>query len=228
MTFQICCEGLGRRFPSARGHVDALVDVHLELSSGRLVAVRGPSGCGKSTLLNLLGLLDRPTAGRLQIDGVEVGAMADAAAAVLRREKVGFLFQDAGLIDRMSVLDNVLLPLGYRRLAGARRLQSARAAIQALGLAERTHARVDALSGGERQRVGLARVLALRPSLIICDEPTASLDEANSGLVVDHLLAAAVDGALVVCASHDPIVIERADTRLVMERGRLVAVEGAT
>lgn len=227
MTALVRAEGLGRRFASARGEVTALDAVDLDLAPGRFVAVLGPSGCGKSTLLNLIGLLDRPSFGRLEIAGADVARLDGAATAALRRAEIGFLFQDAGLIERMSVLDNVMLPLDYRGMARDARRARARQAIDALGLARRASALVDTLSGGERQRVGLARILAVRPRLIVCDEPTASLDEANSGLVVDHLMAAAAEGALVVCASHDPLVLARAHVRLTMARGRLVAVEDA-
>lgn len=226
MTALVRAENLSRRFPSADGGVTALDGVDLNLEPGRFVAVMGPSGCGKSTLLNLIGLLDRPTGGRLEIAGVDTEALNDQATAALRRTEIGFLFQDAGLIDRMSVLDNVMLPLDYRGVPSGDRRKRAEAAIGTLGLEARTSALVDTLSGGERQRVGLARILATQPRLVICDEPTASLDEANSRLVLNYLLSAAEAGALVVCASHDAMVLDRAQIHLSLARGRLVAVEG--
>jgi len=221
----VTAAALGRRFRTPAGEVIALEDISVCLPAGSLVVVVGPSGCGKSTLLNLFGLLDRATTGTLEIGGVPVQTLDNDAAARLRRADIGFLFQDAGLIERMSVLDNITLPLEYRAIPRDRRLQAARRAILELGLEARSAALVDTLSGGERQRVGLARILASRPRLIICDEPTASLDETHSGLVVNYLLEARSEGALVVCASHDPIVMERADIRLTMARGRLISAD---
>lgn len=218
-------ESLTRRFGSSDGEVIALDAVDLDLHPAQFVSVLGPSGCGKSTLLNLLGLLDRPSSGRLEIAGIDVLALDDRETGALRRANIGFLFQDAGLIDRMSVLDNVLLPLLYRNRPRVEAVAQARMAIVELGLEHRTSALVDTLSGGERQRAGLARILAIRPRLIVCDEPTASLDEANSLLMIQHLLASASEGALVICASHDPLVLARAHLRLKMSRGQIVGLE---
>jgi len=217
--------GLGRRFVSASGEVSALIDVDLNLRIGRYVAISGPSGCGKSTLLNLLGLLDRPSVGSLELFGVRTEALRGDQIAALRREVIGFLFQDAGLVQRMTVLDNVMMPLEYRGLRGRDRTYRAAAALEKLGIADRSTALVDTLSGGERQRVGLARILATRPRLIICDEPTASLDETNSRLVIDQLLTCADEGSLVICASHDPIAIDRAHIHIALSRGRILSLE---
>ncbi|MEN5052022.1 ABC transporter ATP-binding protein [Brevundimonas naejangsanensis] len=216
--------GVGRNFSSREEDVVALVDVSLSLTWGQFVVVQGPSGCGKSTLLNLLGLLDRPSVGRLNIAGVPVHELSEGGRARLRRAEIGYLFQDAGLIERMRAIDNVEAPLAYRGVPRGQRRATAEAALRELGLSHRLRALTDTLSGGERQRVGLARILAQRPRLIICDEPTASLDEANSRLVAARLMQLAEEGALVVCASHDPIVIELAQRRIELSHGRLKTI----
>ncbi|MDI1326162.1 MAG: ATP-binding cassette domain-containing protein [Brevundimonas sp.] len=225
MTVLLEAAGLSRRFDGQGGPVLALDAVDLRLPAGLFVVIAGPSGCGKSTLLNLLGLLDRASTGCLSLDGAAVEALPSAALAVLRREHVGFLFQDAGLIARMSALDNVVLPLDYRGVPRAEALVSATRALARVGLGDRAGTSVDLLSGGERQRVALARVLASEPRIVICDEPTASLDEANSGTVVEFLMQRARAGALVVCASHDPVVLAGAGLRIEMRRGRIVSTE---
>lgn len=216
---------LTREFRSARGTVHALSGVNLDLPAGAFVTVRGPSGCGKSTLLNLLGLLDRPSAGVLELDGVRTEGLKPDAIETLRRRTIGFLFQDAGLIERMTVMENVLMPMRYRGVRSGDRKAVARRSLDELGIAHCRSDLVETLSGGERQRVGLARILSIRPKIIICDEPTAALDEANSIMVVDRLIALASEGALVVCASHDPLVLSRSGIQITLDRGR-IAGEG--
>ncbi len=220
--------GLSRRFVDASGAVVALNNVDLRLSAGLFAVLAGPSGCGKSTLLNLLGLLDRASSGCLRINGALVEALSPTAFAALRRERVGFLFQDAGLIARMSTLENVVLPLCYWGASRAASLVSATRALAKVGLEDRAGVPVDLLSGGERQRVALARVLAAKSDIIICDEPTASLDESNSLAVVEFLRERARAGALVICASHDPAVLGEADIRVEMRRGQIVSIEQST
>ncbi len=219
MIIPIHADGVSKSYPGLDGDFVALSPLDLELDAGELTAVEGPSGGGKSTLLNLLGLLDRPSSGRVWIMGSRVDDLDARRAAHTRRLHVGFLFQDAGLIERMTVFDNVRLPLDYRGLPRASIMSRVLSSLEGLGLKGRAHARVETLSGGERQRVGLARLLATRPPIIICDEPTASLDDANSRLVVNHLLTAAAEGACVICASHDPIVLQAANRRLFLSRG---------
>jgi putative ABC transport system ATP-binding protein len=219
----VSARGLGRTYVGASGRtVAALQGLDLDFAVGQFVVVRGPSGCGKSTLLNLLGLLDRPTEGRLWVEGVEVQALDGPAVARFRRDHVGFLFQDAGLIEPMSAFDNVDLPLAYRETPRAERRRRVLQALEQVGLGDAAGAQVGTLSGGERQRVGLARALATDPSLLLCDEPTAALDEDNSRAIVDMLMAHARRGRTVVCSSHDPLVIGHADRVVGLERGRRV------
>lgn len=206
-----------RTFQTPHGPVRALNACSFELHTGQFVAVRGPSGCGKSTLLALLSALDTPTSGALEIAGHQINPKDREGTANFRREHIGYLFQDAGLIDRMTVLDNVLLPLMYRKRQNARAI--ALDVLKQLGLEHRLKASSQSLSGGERQRVALARILAMRPNIIVCDEPTASLDETNSRMVVDYLQKLAYEGALVLCASHDPLVLEHTRQRICLSHG---------
>lgn len=218
----VSARGLTRRFVSGSGQVVTALDaLDLDLPASAFVVVRGPSGCGKSTLLNLLGLLDRPSAGALTVAGLELTRLDFAAAAQFRRDQVGFLFQDAGLIEPMTAAANVGLPLAYREVPHRERDALVRAALDRVGLTGRLKSQVSELSGGERQRVGLARALVANPPLLICDEPTAALDEANSHAIADLLAARAAEGATVVCSSHDPIIIARAGKVVPLLRGRL-------
>ena len=215
--------GLSRTFRGRAGDpVAALDDFDLEAPAGVLAVIKGPSGCGKSTLLNLVGLLDRPTAGRLSLFGTAVETMSATEQAQQRRALIGFLFQDAGLIEPMTVRDNVALPLAYRRRSRAGRGDAVAAALDAVGLAARARSAVSELSGGERQRVGLARALASEPKLLVCDEPTAALDRDNSLSITALLKAQAHQGALVLCSSHDPLLIAQADMVISLEHGRRV------
>lgn len=199
----------------------ALDGLDLSLLRGSFVVVRGPSGCGKSTLLNLIGLLDRPTAGSLIVEGTELTALDNAKAARFRREYIGFLFQDAGLIEPMTVAMNVATPLVYRETPPALRSDLTMAALDRVGLAARAGSAVGELSGGERQRVGLARALVTDPAILICDEPTAALDEQNSEVIAALLSERASEGRTVICSSHDPIVIARAGHVVPLRHGRL-------
>jgi putative ABC transport system ATP-binding protein len=223
----IRAEGLGRTFQGRAGEVvHALVDLDLRLPAGALVVVRGPSGCGKSTLLNLIGLLDQPTRGRLEIDGVAVSGLDRAGRVAFRRDRVGFLFQDGGLIEPMTVEDNLMLPLAYRSVPRRDRAGRAGKALATVGLGSRLRSQVGDLSGGERQRIGLARALISEPALLVCDEPTAALDSDNSVAVAALLRGRAAEGVSVVCSSHDPLLIARADVVVELSHGRLRSEAG--
>ncbi|MFW6413607.1 MAG: ABC transporter ATP-binding protein [Oceanicaulis sp.] len=219
----VAATGASRVYGRGPGAVTALAETDFRASRGEFVVFRGRSGSGKTTLLNLLGLLDRPSAGRIVFDGVETAAQTDRGLALLRRGALGYVLQDSGVIERMTARRNVMLPALYagRSEADARRL--ADTALASVDLSDKAARPVGALSGGERMRVGLARALSLSPKLIVCDEPTASLDAETAALVVDRLLAAAGDGACVLCASHDPIVIDAAGRLVSLEAGRIVS-----
>jgi len=218
-------EGLSRRFTNEDGDFVALIGVDLEVRVGEIVLVSGRSGAGKSTLLNLVGLLDRPDSGYLNVLGRPVHAWSMDQLAMLRRGRVGFLFQDAGLINRMTVAENVLLPLRYARTS--RRRARVHEALADVGLTSKLRQRVETISGGERQRVGLARALAFKPKLLVCDEPSAALDAETTRLVGRRLRAAAADGAGVLIASHDPLLSPFADRRITLAEGRVVEVADA-
>jgi len=199
-------------------------NVDVEVSAGEFVAVTGPSGSGKSSLLYLLGLLDRPTRGRVLFDGVDTVGLGGDALAALRLARMGFVFQFHFLLPELGVLDNVALPM--RRLG---RLAAAGAEARALGLLARLgladHARKwpDQLSGGQRQRVAIARALANDPVLVLADEPTGNLDSASARLVFDVFAAlAAEEGRAVVVVTHDEELARRATRRLRMVDGAIV------
>ncbi|AZU03548.1 ABC-type transport systems ATPase component [Glycocaulis alkaliphilus] len=215
--------GLMRRYRAADGDVLALDSVDIALRAGELLALVGHSGSGKTTLLSIMGLLDRPDGGTLEMFGRDVSRWGWGRLAKLRRGRIGFLFQDAGLIERMPVIENVMLPMRYARVPGARRSQNARNALERVGLGDKVNRLVGTLSGGERQRVGLARALAMQPRFLVCDEPSASLDKVTTGLVAELLREQAQAGAAVVLATHDPLLLPIAGRVLHMERGRFVA-----
>jgi ABC-type lipoprotein export system ATPase subunit len=202
-------QGLTRRY----GSTTALSSVSLELNGGRLHAVTGPSGSGKTTLLHLLAGLELPDEGTIVVDGVDVTALDRTARSALRREKIAYVAQQAGLVPHLSALENVELVLALRGLGGGG--PAAFAALESVGLGERATQRVVRLSQGERARVAIARAIAARPVLLLADEPTSRLDGANAISVAILLARLARDtGAAVVCATHDPLVIEQADSRI--------------
>jgi putative ABC transport system ATP-binding protein len=173
--------------------------------------------------LHLAGLMDRPTKGTIEIFGALTSELSGDGLSKLRRQHIGYLFQDAGLIDRMTVAQNVSLPLSYQRTKLAVRTQRIDDALHAVGMVDRKTALVEQLSGGQRQRVGLARALAGDPVLLVCDEPTASLDAPNSEAIGQLLLRHAARGNLVICSSHDPIIWDMASIHFKMAYGKITA-----
>ena len=203
--------------------VHALAGVNLQIAAGEFVAVVGPSGSGKSTLMHLLGFMDRPTSGRFLFETQDVSALSTSEQATHRARKLGFVFQAFNLLPRLSVLENVLLPLAYARnrdAAGARR---AAEVLERVGLSHRARHRPNQLSGGERQRVAIARALINRPRLILADEPTGNLDGQN----VDRLLALFRElhgeGQTIVLVTHDANVAATAHRQIRMHDGRVAA-----
>jgi len=205
------------------GRISALVDVSFRVQPGEFVSITGPSGCGKSTLLNLIGALDRPSAGEILVGGERI---ADLDGARYRGTIVGFVFQFHNLIPTLTALENVQLPMFWRELGRAARVERARLLLGEVGLSERASAYPPTLSGGERQRVAIARALANEPRLLLADEPTGALDSANGEQIVELLQGVrAQRGTTVLLVTTDPEVAARADRILRIRDGR---VEDAT
>jgi putative ABC transport system ATP-binding protein len=214
---------LVRDYPVGDSTVHALRGVNLTVGRGELVAVRGRSGSGKTTLLNLLGGLDRPTSGRVSIDGHEVSSMGESELVGVRRRVVAFVFQAFGLVPFLTATENVEVPL--RLVHADPRERDARVAelLEVVGLGDRARHRPHELSGGEQQRVALARALANRPSLLLADEPTGQLDS-DTGHVIMLLLRSIVrgEGITAVVATHDPAMLDVADRVVELRDGAIV------
>jgi putative ABC transport system ATP-binding protein len=207
--------------------VYALRDVDLTIWAGEWLAIVGPSGSGKSTLLNVLGLLDRPTAGTYRFDGVDVNALDDLARAGLRGRRIGFIFQAFHLLPHRSVLENVMLAELYMGAPRKGRRDRAMEALARVGLAERAEFLPTRLSGGQRQRAAIARSLMGEPSLLLCDEPTGNLDSRSAANVLDILGDLSRDGLTLVVITHDHGVAARADRRVRIVDGQLGEIETA-
>lgn len=220
--------GVSRRYKRSGGtDVVALDSADFEARAGELVLIMGPSGSGKSTLLAILGLLDPPDGGQVFLNGNDVTTAGEDERARLRRAHLGFLFQDAGLIDRKPILDNTALPLIYRGVPRRERENRAQAALEAVGLADRMHHAPGELSGGERQRAGLARAIVCDPDILICDEPTAALDAATAQDVARRIGEMKERGASVILATHDRDLIPLADRIYEMRHGRITETGAA-
>ena len=220
--------GLTKQFKAGDLVVDALRGVDITITRGEAIAIIGPSGSGNSTLMGILGGLDTPTEGTLQIGGVEITNMGENRLAEIRNEYIGFVFQQFNLMPTLTAVENVALPVQF---AGKRKFEPRRRAVDLLtrfGLGDRLKNRPSQLSGGEQQRVAIARALANDPPLLLCDEPTGALDTENGDIVLETLFQAKTElGTAVVIVTHDPHVAARADRTLTMTDGRFVDSAGA-
>jgi len=220
-------ERLARRYRLGETLVEALRGVDLEIARGELVAVAGPSGSGKSTLLHLLGGLDEPDAGRVLVDGVDLATLGDRERTLLRRRRLGFVFQTFNLVPVLSALENVEYPLLLDGRPAAERRRRAAEALAAVGLAARLDHRPDQLSGGERQRVAIARAVVHEPLALLADEPTGNLDSATAGEILDLLERLCRErGTTIVVATHDPALVARSPRRIALHDGRIERDEG--
>jgi putative ABC transport system ATP-binding protein len=219
-------QSVSKRYGAGAGAVDALLDVNLSLPREELCVIHGRSGSGKTTLLNMIGGLDRPTAGRVEVDGIEVSSLPEQALVDYRRETVGFVFQAFGLIPILTAAENVEIPLRLRRLEPAEREQRVRELLGLVDLSDRAKHRPQELSGGEQQRVAIARALTNEPRLLIADEPTAQLDSQRAQTIMG-LLRKLVDerGVSVIVATHDPLLIGMANRVVELRDGAIVASE---
>jgi putative ABC transport system ATP-binding protein len=217
----VAARGLARSFDSGESRVEALRGVDLTLAQGEFAAVMGPSGCGKSTLLHLLGGLDRPTRGSLELAGRDVTQLSETRWAMLRRTQIGFVFQFFNLIGNLTVADNVELPclLAGQRPAEARRRRVT--LLDELGIADKANAMPARRSGGQQQRVALARALVNRPALLLADEPTGNLDSSATRDVLALLRRYNAAGQTVLLVTHDARVASAADRVINMRDGSI-------
>jgi putative ABC transport system ATP-binding protein len=200
----------------------ALDEVTLEIDKGEFVAVMGPSGCGKSTLMNMIGLLDRPSHGQYRLEGKSVAQLRPNNAAKIRRDKVGFIFQSYNLLPRLTALENVALPLGYKGVPLTRRLKMASQMLERVGVQNREYYLPSQLSGGQAQCVTIARALVNNPRLIIADEPTGNLDSGSSRLVMELLSDIHKMGNTIIFVTHNPELTRFATRVLYMHDGSII------
>ncbi len=219
----IALEGIRRVYTVAGEAVHALRNVDLEIRPGEYLSIMGPSGSGKSTLLNILGCLDRPTAGTYRIDGVETTLLSDEEQARFRREKIGFVFQFFHLVPRLTAAENVALPLVLAGIPASERARRVTEALEATGLRDRARHRPDQLSGGQKQRVAIARATIMKPAAILADEPTGNLDRASGDEVLAVLEDLNRSGITLLVVTHDPAIGHRARRRIRIVDGEIAA-----
>lgn len=215
-------EHLNKVYRMGKIEVPALRDVSLEIEEGEFLAIVGSSGSGKSTLLNMLGCLDKPTSGAVFIDGVNTASLSESELAEIRREKIGFIFQQFNLIHSLNALENVSLPMFFAGVGRDERLKRAAELLIKVGLEKRMHHKPSELSGGQQQRVAIARALSNNPAIIIGDEPTGNVDSETGDAIMGILEALNREGRTVIVVTHDLEIATHAPRVIRMKDGRLI------
>ncbi|MDR3301914.1 MAG: ABC transporter ATP-binding protein [Spirochaetaceae bacterium] len=203
------------------GSLNALQHIDLSVKQGEWLAIMGPSGSGKTTMMNIIGCMDKPSSGQVILDGVNISTESAKNLTTIRRDKIGLIFQQFHLVNYLSALENVMVAQYYHSMPDEK---EAMGALERVGLAERAKHLPGQLSGGEQQRVCIARALINYPQLILADEPTGNLDEANEGIVIDIFRQLHAEGSTIIVVTHDPEVAEDAQRTVVLEHGRIAKV----
>jgi len=218
---------LKKTFVKRYNKVHALAGLNLTVKKGDYIAIQGPSGSGKTTLLNILGCLDKPTSGKLTIDGTEVSKMSERELSKVRGDKIGFIFQSFNLIPILNASENVELPLERTRMSKIERKERAQELLELVGLPDRTHHRPNELSAGEQQRVAIARALAHNPSIILADEPTGNLDSKTSRKIMDLLGRLNEEmGTTIIIVTHDSKMARYTKTQIYLKDGKISKTRG--
>ncbi|MDH3402173.1 MAG: ABC transporter ATP-binding protein [Acidobacteriota bacterium] len=210
-------------YDTGKIQVEALRDVALDVASGEFLAVVGPSGSGKSTLMNLIGCLDTPTAGSYELRGESVAGMNRAQLAEIRNRRIGFVFQSFNLIPQISTYENVEMPLLFGRVARRRRRERVEEVLARVGLADRMEHKPTELSGGQMQRAAIARALAMRPDILLADEPTGNLDSTSGGDIMDLFAQLWEQGHTMIVITHDTALSRRTSRRIELHDGRITS-----
>ena len=216
-------EQVSKLYRTERIETTALDNINLDVEEGELISIMGPSGCGKSTLLHLMGLLDEPSRGKVELDGKAIDRYRDKELAKVRNERIGFIFQQFHLVSDLSVVDNVEIPLLYRKMSGKERRKAALAALDRVGLSSRIHHFPTQLSGGQQQRVAIARAIVGRPRILLADEPTGNLDSQMGDEIMGILEDLnANEKTTIVMVTHDPRQAEKTHRVVRLFDGRQV------
>jgi putative ABC transport system ATP-binding protein len=215
-------EHLTKVYRMGEAEVYALRDVNLEIQDGDFIAIIGPSGSGKSTLLNIIGCLDTPTSGSVFIDNLDTASLNENELAEIRREKIGFIFQQFNLVHTLNALENVALPMFFAGVKRETRLRRAEELLVNVGLGDRVHHKPSELSGGQQQRVAIARALSNDPEVVIGDEPTGNVDTETGNTIMDVLEGLNKEGRTVIVVTHDAEIAARANRTKRMRDGRVL------
>lgn len=215
-------KNLAKRYDDEAGVYDALRGVDLTVQEGEFVAIMGPSGSGKSTLMNIIGLLDRPTHGDYFLDGVDTNKFSDRKLANFRRDKIGFIFQNFNLLPRFNLLQNVELPLIYKKVGAKKRKLKVAEVLKSVGLADKLKNRPNRLSGGQIQRAAIARALINNPSIVLADEPTGNLDSKTGIEIMELLKDLNKKGVTIVVVTHNPEVSDYANRTIIVKDGKIL------